>query len=281
MAQPAGPIIGPDPCANEAEQAPPKGLSMSDTPHSHFFPESAPWIPPKGVVLPVVLARPFDGYPYLVSRIGQWALCHMAVVPADWPRARLLHLVRRQAEINRLETYLCLGPSESLRAGLDGSLRTADFIPTGLPVPERLVLVDSPAGSTDLARRRFALHTYAKRLSAGSGYTVGDGLEGGRVATPAEVHRHREAPAGGIPAGLTRCGRCKALAGEYLALEGEGNGDMTPRVVQVHCQCENHNRCAGCDKPLAARRLSSYAYDEVKRSVTYYAAYMAFGHKCN
>ena len=78
------------------------------------------------------LARPFDGYPYLVSRIGQWALCHIAVVPADWQRARLLHLVRRQAEINRLETFLCLEPSESFRAGLDGALQAVDFIPTAL-----------------------------------------------------------------------------------------------------------------------------------------------------
>src|SRR3990172_6670868 len=43
------------------------------------------------------LPEPFDGYPYLVTRIGQTALRHLAVLPADWSRERLLDVARRQA----------------------------------------------------------------------------------------------------------------------------------------------------------------------------------------
>jgi hypothetical protein len=70
------------------------------------------------------------------------------------------------------------------------------------------------------------------------------------------------------------------LAGEFLAVHGEGNGDRTPRVIRIHCRCENHNRCARCGEPLADQRLSSYEYDEVEGKAMYLAAYAAFGHRC-
>jgi len=30
--------------------------------------------------------NPFDGYPYLVARIGRTQLRHITLLPADWPR---------------------------------------------------------------------------------------------------------------------------------------------------------------------------------------------------
>ena len=57
---------------------------------------------------------PFDGYPYLVTRIGHTALRHITLLPADWPRARLTELTRRQRDANRLDTCLALGRTESM-----------------------------------------------------------------------------------------------------------------------------------------------------------------------
>ena len=83
-----------------------------------------------------------------------------------------------------------------------------------------------------------------------------------------------------MPAGVRRCRNCRLLAGDFLAVHGEGNGDMTPRVVPIHCRCDIHNRCARCGEPLADRRLSAYEYDEVEGKAMYLAAYAAFSHRC-
>jgi len=56
----------------------------------------------------------FDGYPYLVTRIGHSALRHLAVLPATWPQERLVGLTRRQALANRLDTCLVLGPGRAI-----------------------------------------------------------------------------------------------------------------------------------------------------------------------
>ena len=84
----------------------------------------------------------------------------------------------------------------------------------------------------------------------------------------------------GIPRGLRRCCECGLFRGDYLALDGEGNGDPTPRVVSIHCRCENHNRCARCGSLLSDRRLSAYFFDEPSLSVRYVAAHAALGHRC-
>jgi len=223
--------------------------------------------------------EPFDGYPYLVTRIGRSALRHMAVLPADWPRGRLLELARRQAEANRLETCLCLGPTDAVSFTPDGETGQAVIAPTGIPVAERLALVEPVPPTEEVAARRLALRAYTERSTPG-GYLVGDGLEGGRPAAPADIDRLSGLGADGVPKGLTRCMDCRRFAGDYLALDGEGDGDRTPRVIRVHCRCENHNRCAGCGKTLADRRLSAYHYEEADRTVEYAAAYMAFGHRC-
>ena len=226
-----------------------------------------------------VLPEPFDGYPYLVTRIGHSALRHMAIVPADWPRRRLLDLARRQAETNRLETCICLGPSEAVYFTRDGEPSEAAIIPFGIAVVERLALSEPVPPTAEVAALRADLHAYADRTNPG-GYIVGDGLEGGRPARRSDIERLSQRAADGHPKGLSRCPTCRWFAGDYLALAGEGDGDPAPRVIRVHCRCENHNRCAGCGGTLADWRLSAYHYDEAKRSVAYVAAYLALSHRC-
>ena len=221
----------------------------------------------------------FDGYPYLVTRIGYCPLRHMAVLPAEWPRERLLDLARRQAAINRLDTCLCLDSDDAIYVATEGELSPASFVPSGSPVVGRLVLADSFPDTLDLAARRAALGRFAA-LERGSGYIVGDGLEGGELATDADIARLSGNGRDGVPAGLARCPECRRLRGDFLALNGEGNGAMTPRVIRVHCLCENNNRCAGCGEPLAAERLSAYFWDEADRKAWYVAAYSALSHHC-
>jgi hypothetical protein len=61
----------------------------------------------------------FTGYPYLVTRIGACALRHLAIVPADWSRDRLLELLERQASTNQMATCLVLGPAEAWYVNVD------------------------------------------------------------------------------------------------------------------------------------------------------------------
>ena len=130
-----------------------------------------------------------------------------------------------------------------------------------------------------MAARRADLRAFAD-AQVGSRYIVGDGLEGGRPATREDLVRLVGHDGRDPDPGLARCPRCGELAGDYLATEGQGNGDPTPRVIRVYCRCENHNRCARCGEPLAERRLSAYHFAEESRTVCYVAAYCAFSHTC-
>ncbi|MGD0018149.1 MAG: hypothetical protein ABSD62_02750 [Candidatus Limnocylindrales bacterium] len=221
----------------------------------------------------------FDGYPYLVTRIGRTPLRNIAVLPTDWSRERLLDLAIRQALANRLDTCLCLGPADAVYVSADGKTTEATFVPFGIPVVERLALAERLPETPELLARRESLRRF-RQASDATGYIVGDGLERGELASDADRERLSGTSAQGTPAGLSRCRECHCLRGDYLALDGQGNGDMRPRVIRVHCPCENHNRCAGCGETLADHRLSAYFWDEAQRKVWYVAAYSALGHDC-
>ncbi len=228
---------------------------------------------------------PFDGYPYLVTRIGHTPLRHITLLPTGWRRARLVELARRQRDANRLDTCLALGPAESIyfdltgMEGDDGDYRTSDVVPLGEPVTDRLAPPERFEDTPRLIARRARLAAYAEAHRA-TGYLVGDGLEGGRAASSSDIDRLAGLGSSGFPPGLARCPVCARLAGEFLAVRGEGSGDTTPRVIDVHCACANHNRCAACGEALAASRLSAYRYDEADRKVWYLAAYAALSHRC-
>jgi hypothetical protein len=226
-----------------------------------------------------MLPYPFTGYPYLVTRIGRTALRNVVLLPSEWPRARLVDLARRQVRANRLEACLCLGPRESVYVHTSGTTSDSEHIPIGVVVVDKLALAEPIPETPELAARRDRLEAFAKAQHP-TGYLVGDGLEGGRLATARDAERLEGRDEHGIPIGLTRCGTCGQYCGDCLALKGEGNGDKTPRVIRVHCACENHNRCARCSEALAASRLSAYSFDERRKKVMYAAAYMGLSHRC-
>ena len=221
----------------------------------------------------------FDGFPYLVTRIGRTPLRHVALLPADWSRAHLLEVARRQALANQLETCLCHGPADAVYVTVHGSWSAGGVLPWGLPVVDGLEVSEPVPPTRELRARRARLKAFARRHK-GSGYLVGDGLEGRRRAGADDVTRLSGRDETGIPRGLRRCCECGLFRGDYLALDGEGNGDPTPRVVSIHCRCENHNRCARCGSLLSDRRLSAYFFDEPSLSVRYVAAHAALGHRC-
>jgi hypothetical protein len=221
----------------------------------------------------------FDGYPFLATWIGRTPLRNIAIVPADWPPERLLDLTLRQALTNGLDTRLCLGPDRGFYVAAQAPNKQINMTPADIAVVERLALVERFPASPDVLARRDSLARFAD-ATRGFGYLVGDGLEAGRIATDADIEALSATDADGVPAGLARCPECRCLRGEYLALRGQGNGDMGPRVIRVDCRCENHNRCAGCGRTLAAWRLSSYFWDDANGSVRYLASYCALSHRC-
>jgi hypothetical protein len=224
-------------------------------------------------------AAPFDGYPYLVTRIGHSALRHVAVLPATWSRERLLDLTRGQVLANRLDTCLVLRPGDAVYITANGIEDRAAMIPTGLPVVERLRLAEHLPRTPEIAARRARLRAYGE-VQDGPRYIVGDGLEAGRPAVSDDLVRLIGLDGTSPHPGLARCLTCGEFAGDYLATRGEGNGDWAPRVIRVHCRCDNHNRCARCGEPLAPRRLSAYYFIEETGSVCYVAAYSALSHRC-
>jgi hypothetical protein len=221
----------------------------------------------------------FEGFPYLVTRVGRTPLRHIALLSAEWSFDCQAEAVRRQVRANRLDTCLCLGPASAVFVDADGAEFAGSPLCRGIPVIGAIALPEPLASTPELVARQAALEVFARRGRA-AGYLVGDGLEGGRRATPGEVKRLSGRDEDGIPRGLRRCAGCGAFRGGYLAVRGEGNGDRTPRVVPVHCRCENHNRCARCGEPLAEWRLSSYFFAEADRAVRYLAAYAGLGHRC-
>lgn len=71
----------------------------------------------------------FDGFPYLVTRIGRTPLRHIALLPAGLTRERLLDLARRQALANRPDTCLCLGPTDAVYVTGDGVESAGALLP--------------------------------------------------------------------------------------------------------------------------------------------------------
>jgi hypothetical protein len=213
----------------------------------------------------------FDGYPYLISRIGHTPLRHIALVPADWPRERIVALARAQARANRLGTVACFAFDDVVYATPEGSTYQSDILPAGLPVTDRLRLAEEFPVTPELTTRHALLETFSEQ-HRGDGYLIGDGLEGRRPATPEEQARLGEIGPDGLPAGLRRCRTCRQAAGPCLTWMGD--------VVLCRCSCENDTRCARCGDPLSEYRLSSWHWKEADRQPWYRAAYAGLSHYC-
>ena len=218
-----------------------------------------------------VLPPRFDGYPYLVSRVGRCALRHIALVPADWPRERIIAMARAQAGVNRFETAACFGPRDAVYFDFDVAATRDGPTPTGTIVFGRLRLPEPLPETDDLTARRASLEAFDRANRTG-GYLVGDGTDRGGHARPEDRARLGGRQLDGLPTGLRRCPRCGQAAGDYL------RGGV--EIVHIHCACDNHNRCARCLRPLAGHRLSAWFWDDEDGVAWHLAAYAAFSHRC-
>ncbi len=213
----------------------------------------------------------FDGYPYLVTRIGRSALRHIALVPAGWPRDRIVKLAQTQADANRLETAACFGPLDAEYVSADPSRTCAGRTPTGIPVIDGLHLAETFMATRELKARTRRLRAFVKAVKP-HGFVVGDGTDDGRRADAATIERLTSIGPDGLPGGLDRCLTCGEVAGDYYR---SPNG-----IVRVWCACDNHNRCARCGDPLTQHRLSAWFWSDADGLPWHVAAYAAFSHRC-
>ena len=214
----------------------------------------------------------FDGYPYLINRIGRSALRHIALVPADWSRDRIVAIARAQAQANRFETAACFGPEDAVYVGVETTETWVGPTPTGSYVIELLRLSEPVPETAELMARRAWLEVVhaADRTPR---YIVGDGTNQGVPARAEDRARLGGRGPDGLPTGLQRCLVCHDAAGDYLRGGTE--------IVRVYCKCDNHNRCARCLQPLADRRLSAWFWDDEDGHAWHKAAYSAFSHHCS
>src|SRR5207249_7880146 len=109
----------------------------------------------------------------------------------------------------------------------------------------------------EMHARKQKLNALETAISSRGGFLMGDLTRGGRPATHEELRRLGGVQSGGVPVGVERCGGCGEWRGECL----DTVPTPEPRIVTVHCVCENWNRCAWCGQPLYKRRLNANYLD--------------------
>ncbi len=80
----------------------------------------------------------------------------------------------------------------------------------------------------------------------------------------------------GVPVGLECCQGCGEWWGECLDPSHEFEG----MVMQVHCSCENDNRCARCGLQLNERRLNANYFNEGDRQIWHVPGFCGLSHQC-
>ena len=218
----------------------------------------------------------FDGFPYLVVRMGP-AVYLVIPVPKDAPREELIALARHQAVSNRLSTCLAFGLRDGVYCEADGSLTARELIPRGgTQITGPLRLGRELGREGELRGREERLRAYLRERHPRPGVVMGDLEKGGREPSPEERERLGGAHPAGVPRGLARCATCGEWRGECL--------DPNPRfgglLVRVSCRCENENRCARCGGLLHEQALNSNYYDEGSGRVMHVAGFVALGHRC-
>lgn len=221
--------------------------------------------------------RQYAEYPYLVTRLAS-NFHHVIALPDDLGEAGLRRLARWQMEANRLPTALVIAGDHTIFLAPDG--RTADV--EGRPghaaqCADWLLPAAPPWVMQRAGRAAMSLSLFAPASVPPDGWEPDrDPTCGGRPATEDE----RRGLAGLLferfPGGLLPCPRCGEWWGECL--------DPNPRraglVQQVHCSCENHNRCAICWEPLGPRRLDANYFDEDEGRIVHVAAWEGIRHLC-
>jgi hypothetical protein len=127
-----------------------------------------------------------------------------------------------------------------------------------------------------LVARRLALGRHIGAVTPRVGYMFGDLTKGGEPATLEETVVLAGRQRNGVPRGLVPCARCGQWRGRCL----DPNPELARLVVEVHCRCGNHNRCAACAGLLHETRLNANVYNETDGQVWHTPGFAGFSHAC-
>jgi hypothetical protein len=217
----------------------------------------------------------FDGFPYLVTRVVG-SLRHYIVLP-ELTGSELVRLAHLQVFANQLDTCLVLGAGEAVYIDAAGQHSAAPEPPAGgQACAERLLPPIAFPDDADFRHRQERLMTFIAKFNPTRGYILGDMTKGGRPATGDELVALTGRGSDGAPIGLSRCGRCHDWHGECL----DPSSQFAGQVMQVHCLCANHNRCARCGKSLAERRLNANYYFLADDSIRHVPGFCGLSHRC-
>lgn len=220
--------------------------------------------------------RLFDGFPYLVARVVP-EMRHFMILPGSLPESQLLWLAWMQNAANRLEACLVLAADRAFFLEPGGGCIPSEAAPRGgIPVTGRLALLPLiDDSSPECADRRRLLDAFVEEMRP-DGFLCGDLTKGGRPATAQEKRELAGFVVSNVPKGLTRCERCGEWRGQCL----DPSPEFAGLIMEVHCRCENHNRCARCGELLAASRLNANYFDPSDGQIWHMPGFSAFAHVC-
>ncbi len=218
----------------------------------------------------------FDGFPYILTKIVG-AMYHVALLPKDLSVSEMTELAHLQVLANRLPTCLVLSEKQCLYFSPENGKQSQAEPPWGgIWIVDKLQLSQDFDDCKDLRLRRRKLDVFMKARNPTSGYMVCTARANARDATPEEKVLLAGSTADGIPKGLSRCPTCSEYKGTCFPL----NDKLQNEVLQVHCQCENWNRCARCGETLSENRLNANHYITSRKGIFHHPGFSCFSHKC-
>ena len=159
----------------------------------------------------------------------------------------------------------------------NGRTTASDTPPTGgAIVAGHLAPAIEFVESDELRVRQDQLDELVEAVQLRGGFLMGDLTKGGRAATADELHRLEGVNEDGVPIGLTRCLRRREWRGACLDPGEQFRG----QIMQVHCRCQNHNRCAGCGQHLYRRRLNANYYEPADGQIWHVPGFSGLNHWC-
>ncbi len=225
--------------------------------------------PSKPVVSPY-----FEGFPYLVTRFAP-AVYHISLFP-NLPKERLQEIASRQFHFNRLDCTLVTGPESGIYYRPSGKVENSRTIPAGgTLLTGSLKLCCDTSKDSEVACRQVQLRRYIESRQTG-GFIRGDFRKGGHQASKSEREQLDGHQVNSVPYGLKKCRICGEWRGECL----DPNPIFTDLVVRVSCRCENDNRCAGCGRLLADRKVNANYFDPDDGQIWHVPGFTALNHKC-
>ena len=223
------------------------------------------------------LPRPHNlDVPYFITRVVP-ALYHVILLPADLGESDLHVFAQAQTHANRLDGCVVLAEHRAIYIHANGRTTASDTPPSGgAIVAGNLAPAIEFLESDELRVRREQLDALVEGFRSRGGFLLGDLTKGGCAATADELRRLEGVNEDGVPVGLKRCLRCREWRGTCLDPSEQFRG----QIMQVHCRCQNHNRCARCGQHLYRRRLNANFYEPADGQIWHVPGFSGLNHRC-